>query len=192
MALQRTRRPRFRSGRSLRSLGSPLNARPLGHPKSQAVVIAARFFGVAAAISLIPSALSGCQCGNAVSPSEALMKSAAVFEGVVVKIKEPASSSGGSTDSEELSFEKMVIDRGRRIHFSLTRSWKSALPSEPVVLTLHGGPDCGHPFAVGKPYLVWARGLSGRRLMTDVCTRTRPHAEASSDLAFLNRARGGK
>ena len=29
MALQRTRRPRCRSGRSLRSLGSPLNARPL-------------------------------------------------------------------------------------------------------------------------------------------------------------------
>jgi hypothetical protein len=29
MALQRTRRPRFRSGRSLRSIGSPLNARPL-------------------------------------------------------------------------------------------------------------------------------------------------------------------
>ena len=33
MALQRTRRPRFRSGRSLRSLGSPLNARLLGHTK---------------------------------------------------------------------------------------------------------------------------------------------------------------
>jgi LmbE family N-acetylglucosaminyl deacetylase len=30
MALQRTRRPRVRSGRSLRSLGSPLNARPFG------------------------------------------------------------------------------------------------------------------------------------------------------------------
>src|SRR6266705_2164100 len=29
-SLQRTRRPRFRSGRSLCSLGSPLNARPLG------------------------------------------------------------------------------------------------------------------------------------------------------------------
>ena len=29
MALQRTRRPRLRSGRSRRSLGSPLNARPL-------------------------------------------------------------------------------------------------------------------------------------------------------------------
>src|SRR6476659_11399535 len=29
MALQRTRRPRIRSGRALRSLGSPLNARSL-------------------------------------------------------------------------------------------------------------------------------------------------------------------
>jgi hypothetical protein len=30
MALQRTRRPSLRSGRSLRSLGSPLNTRPFG------------------------------------------------------------------------------------------------------------------------------------------------------------------
>ena len=29
-SLPRTRRPRFRSGRSLRSLGSPLNVQPLG------------------------------------------------------------------------------------------------------------------------------------------------------------------
>jgi hypothetical protein len=35
MALQRTRRPSLRSGRSLRSLGSPLNARPLGVPSSR-------------------------------------------------------------------------------------------------------------------------------------------------------------
>ena len=33
MALQRTRRRRIPSGRSLRSLGSPLNARPLGRTK---------------------------------------------------------------------------------------------------------------------------------------------------------------
>ena len=37
MALQRTRRPRFRSGRSLRSLGSPLNARSLGAARSGGV-----------------------------------------------------------------------------------------------------------------------------------------------------------
>jgi hypothetical protein len=39
MALQRTRRPRLRSGRSLCSLGSPLNARPLGVPKVRSAVV---------------------------------------------------------------------------------------------------------------------------------------------------------
>jgi hypothetical protein len=35
MALQRTRRHRYRSGHSLRSLGLPLNARPLGGNKNR-------------------------------------------------------------------------------------------------------------------------------------------------------------
>jgi TonB family protein len=39
MALQRTRRPRFRSGRSLRSLGSPLNARPFGATRISSVCL---------------------------------------------------------------------------------------------------------------------------------------------------------
>ena len=39
MGLQRTRRPRISSGRSLRSLGSPLNARSLGHGKAHSIRI---------------------------------------------------------------------------------------------------------------------------------------------------------
>jgi hypothetical protein len=38
MAFQRTRRPSLRSGRSLRSLGSPLNAYPLGGPDADGSV----------------------------------------------------------------------------------------------------------------------------------------------------------
>jgi hypothetical protein len=38
MALQRTRRPRLRSGRSLCSLGSPLNAQPLGVGKVRSAI----------------------------------------------------------------------------------------------------------------------------------------------------------
>jgi hypothetical protein len=49
MALQRTRRPRFRSGRSLRSLGSPLNARPLAGPQA-----------VLSSLALAALALPGC------------------------------------------------------------------------------------------------------------------------------------
>jgi len=50
MALQRTRRPRIRSGRSLRSLGSPLNARPLGGWKlrltfASDILVASLFLG---------------------------------------------------------------------------------------------------------------------------------------------------
>jgi hypothetical protein len=41
MALQRTRRPRLRSGRSLCSLGSPLNAYPLGAFSGRAILVAA-------------------------------------------------------------------------------------------------------------------------------------------------------
>jgi hypothetical protein len=37
MALQRTRRPSLRSGRSLRSLGSPLNAYPFGGGEHRAI-----------------------------------------------------------------------------------------------------------------------------------------------------------
>ncbi len=43
MALLRTRRPRFSSGRSLRSLASPLNAGPLGI--EQVLVLAPRVPG---------------------------------------------------------------------------------------------------------------------------------------------------
>jgi hypothetical protein len=74
MALQRTRRPRFsfarasgneiRSGRSLRSLGAPLNARPLGstRTKSRPLALYARMLGR----SLLTAALVGAlSCSSA-------------------------------------------------------------------------------------------------------------------------------
>ena len=61
MALQRTRRPRIRSGRSLHSLGSPLNARPLGGTRIKS------FLGIALAASLA----TGCASAG-VSRSERL------------------------------------------------------------------------------------------------------------------------
>jgi hypothetical protein len=46
MALQRTRPPSVSSGRSLRSLGSPLNARPLGGYPRRAIVVASLAVGL--------------------------------------------------------------------------------------------------------------------------------------------------
>ena len=60
MALQRTRRPRFRSGRSLRSLGSPLNAQPLSSGRRMS-----RLFAVVAGL------IACMQCATAGSTSDA-------------------------------------------------------------------------------------------------------------------------
>jgi hypothetical protein len=46
MALQRTRRPRLRSGRSLCSLGSPLNAQPLGRLVLLLILVSIQFVAV--------------------------------------------------------------------------------------------------------------------------------------------------
>ena len=55
MRMQRTRRPRFRSGRSLRSLGSPLMRRPLGSRRIYEPLIA-----IALGLALLLSACEPC------------------------------------------------------------------------------------------------------------------------------------
>jgi hypothetical protein len=62
MALQRTRRPGFRWGRSLRSLGSPLNARPLGAQVLNYVVSRSAICIVVALLSSIAAAQPASPC----------------------------------------------------------------------------------------------------------------------------------
>ena len=57
MALQRTRRPRFRSDRSLRSLGSPLNARSLGSRRLLAPLAVLLALGQGSCLSSSPPEL---------------------------------------------------------------------------------------------------------------------------------------
>jgi hypothetical protein len=58
MALQRTHRPRFRSGRSLRSLGSPLNAYPFGGTHDHQIARPA--FVASLAIAFVGSTQTSC------------------------------------------------------------------------------------------------------------------------------------
>ena len=59
MALQRTRRPRIRSGRSLRSLGSPLNARLLGATRMFRISSSRSVSSALLLIAVLTSACSG-------------------------------------------------------------------------------------------------------------------------------------
>jgi len=96
MALQRTRRPRLRSGRSLRSLGSPLNAYPLA--RSGIVLVLGLAFAPSpvstSAPTRTPTAVrSDCAMVEAVLTSDGHVKSARI-----------AKSAGTQFDRRALAF----------------------------------------------------------------------------------------
>jgi hypothetical protein len=165
MALQRTRRPRFRSGRSLCSLGSPLNARPLATQK--------RLFGGAILVALAlatPTALFACTCGHKATAAESLSDSSRVFEGEALWI-EPAWA--------------LVPDAGykfplRRWRFRVLRVWKGSATPEAVVVDAFG--NCSYGFTSGKTYLVFGRQhpTLPSSLQTTICTATREVAGENS------------
>ena len=52
------------------------------------------------------------------------------------------------------------------------------------MLTAGSGPACGYGFKPGERYLVYAN-RKGTELVTGICSRTRPLADATEDLEFF-------
>jgi hypothetical protein len=171
----------------------PLVALLLATPApSPCSVVAARL------ASSMPGA-ARCDCMTPPSPREAQAQAAAVFIGVVDSISPARLPLHGRAETYE----------GRQVRFRIVAAWpsgrgprrvaKGSLPprgvadaayrpapqdSVLVVGTGLGGGDCGFAFHQGVTYLVYASGLPGA-LLTGICQRTRPEAEASSDVAAL-------
>ena len=53
------------------------------------------------------------------------------------------------------------------------------------ILTGKGGGDCGYKFQTGFDYMVYAYRNAQGLLETGICSRTRPLAEATADIAYL-------
>ncbi len=72
------------------------------------------------------------------------------------------------------------------VRFEVSRAWKGVDMQE-VVLRQSVHTTCGYGFDQGSEYLVYARreGISGAFLSTSICDRTRPLAEAATDVRFL-------
>jgi hypothetical protein len=101
---------------------------------------------------------------------EAFDKSASVFVGQVVDVtKKPVSN---------------------LIKFRVEKSWNNKSQKEITVSTPGNSAMCGYEFQVGKKYLVYASGETGR-LSTYLCTRTAP-AIANKDVALLNKIKKTK
>lgn len=107
-----------------------------------------------------------CSCAPAPGPQEALNQAAAVFTGTVVSIQ----------PSEN--------PLGYLVTFRVERTWKGTQCREVTVFTGQGDFDCGYPFQSGQSYLVYADRSKGQ-LATNICSRTKPTAEAGEDLTAL-------
>jgi hypothetical protein len=63
---------------------------------------------------------------------------------------------------------------------AVLRVWKGTLGRSVVLRTANDGASCGYPFAVHESYLVFTRDRS-----VSLCSRTKPIADATEDLAAL-------
>jgi hypothetical protein len=111
-----------------------------------------------------------CECGANASPRKEMKKAEAVFAGEVVE-----AGVGGSSN---------------RYKFRVERYWKG-VKEEFVVISVGYG-LCARPFAVGQKWLVYAFEDEREGLMSDVCTRTMPLAEAADDLKALGKGKAVK
>ena len=120
-----------------------------------------------------------CSCVPPGPPEMALQEATAVFSGKV-------------TDRQigqrlHFAFRYPFIhlyQAGAKFTFAVSEIWKGA-PYETIIInTGTGGGDCGLGLRTGEEYLIYAYGEQNA-LGSNICTRTRPLANASEDIAIL-------
>lgn len=117
------------------------------------------------------SSALACKC-RPVEVAEAKADAQLIFEGRVSKITDEAASEGGPPP-------------GKQITLSIVRTWKGGENEETITLrTNESSASCGYGFALDTSYLVYAGGTPDAYDVSS-CSRTRPMAEASEDLAAL-------
>ena len=105
-------------------------------------------------------------------PCEAYWKASAVFLGTVTYTT-------NTTKRGEYDFHSRVF------RFTVDKSFRGVEAKEVDVLTGSGGGDCGYGFQLGGQYVVYAYRDNANRLVTSICSRTRPSSDADADLAYF-------
>lgn len=137
----------------------------IGSVMRSLIVIAA----IAVLFAVLTPSANACSCGSPGLPCEAYGAAAAVFVGTPISIR-----------------QTNEMWTSRAVKFSVEQSYLGVAGTEVEVFTGSGGGDCGYYFEVGQRYLVYAyRNRNKEHLTTSICSRTRPYARASEDIAFL-------
>jgi hypothetical protein len=122
--------------------------------------------GVSSLMAFASGAALACSCAPPPAPKVALERATAVFAGKVTSV-------------EEKGHQKQVT-------FEVRRSWKGIAGDTVMVTTASHSAACGFNFEVQKEYLVYgSKGENAEFLSTNICTRTKPLAQARDDLAEL-------
>ena len=122
--------------------------------------------GVFSLMALAPGAAVACRCLPPPAPKVALERATAVFAGKVTAVAEKGQQ--------------------KQVTFEVSRSWKGIASDTVIVTTASHSATCGYNFEAQKEYLVYgSKGENAEFLSTNICTRTRPLAQAKDDLAEL-------
>lgn len=135
-------------------------------------------------LTVRPQVTYACSCVVSPSPLEAMEKSAAVFEGTVVSIKEKFKIMQSSADPV-------------RVTFQVGARWKGEMGERVTVTTAQSGASCGFEFTKGERYIVYAgveevEGTGGTaKLTVSLCSRTALFSGAQEDLNELGAGMSG-
>lgn len=114
-----------------------------------------------------------CSCAGSGPPCAATWDADAVFAGRVRSIEEVNHDAWGAPYPSLL------------VRFDAEHAFVNAGPGPVEVMTARWGPACGYSFKVGTSYLVYAGKAASGRLVTGICSRTRPLDDAEEDLRYL-------
>lgn len=121
-----------------------------------------------------PAPAHACSCAEIPAPETALQRSAAVFSGIVLSVRELNNSRiRSSADPVEVTFR-------------VTEVWKGVDSDRLTLRTAASTASCGFGFVKGMPYIVYAQDTPNG-LTTGLCTRTADLALAAEDLAALGK-----
>ncbi len=122
--------------------------------------------------------VSACECAAGGPPCQNAFQVDAVFAGTVRSIV-PLPEDGPPLRPGEMRIPQTV-----RVEFDTVVPFRGLQVSNVTVLTAGSGPACGYGFKPGERYLVYAN-RKGTELVTGICSRTRPLADAAEDLQFF-------
>src|SRR5687768_1228955 len=114
-----------------------------------------------------------CSCLPSAGILESRDQADAVFVGTPVVI---SFESRGKIDTH--------VSLGQKAYFHIDKTWKGTSDATARIYTGMGGGDCGKPFKIGTPYLVYGKKANDG-WSAHLCSRTTESVKATEDLALL-------